>query len=133
MRTACTSIPRASAACRRAFGSLDFPGYLDLGLPPAYGEGTADHLRRILVDRKPPDVGEGLVRAGDLERARVEWLSLLRHIAHAPPLEWPRWSELQALARHLLDQYGPKDQAWADHLGKVPVLPVPDLTIRKSG
>ena len=131
--TATGESSRLAAACRRAFGSLDFPGYLDLGLPPAYGEGTADHLRRILVDRKPPDVGEGLVRAGDLERARVEWLSLLRHIAHAPPLEWPRWSELQALARHLLDQYGPKDQAWADHLGKVPVLPVPDLTIRKRG
>lgn len=41
---------------------------------------------------------------GDIDRMIIEWRSLLRQIAHAAPLEWPRWTELQAMARPLLHE-----------------------------
>jgi hypothetical protein len=31
----------------------------------------------------------------------LEWRSLLRHVAHAPPYEWDRWETFQAAARSL--------------------------------
>ena len=43
-----------------------------------------------------------LLGAGDIDRAIIEWRSLLRQIYHAPELEWPRWSELQQLAGTIL-------------------------------
>jgi len=36
--------------------------------------------------------------SGDVERCYVEWLSLLRHIRHAPILDDERWIELKAAA-----------------------------------
>ena len=39
---------------------------------------------------------------GDIDRVIIEWRSLLRQIAHAPPLDWPRWTALQAMARAIL-------------------------------
>ena len=42
------------------------------------------------------------LRSGDIERALMEWRSLLRHIAAAPDLEWDRWRALQAAAADLL-------------------------------
>jgi hypothetical protein len=45
-----------------------------------------------------------LLRHGDVERALMEWRSLLRHIAAAPDLELERWRALQIAARELLDR-----------------------------
>ena len=45
-----------------------------------------------------------LVGAGDIDRVIVEWRSLLRQIAHAPALDWPRWRALQAMARAILKE-----------------------------
>ncbi len=36
------------------------------------------------------------LRHGDVERALMEWRSLLRHIAAAPDLEWERWMALKS-------------------------------------
>jgi hypothetical protein len=36
---------------------------------------------------------------GDLERALVEWRSLLRHIVLAPDYDWERWRALKAAAQ----------------------------------
>jgi hypothetical protein len=33
----------------------------------------------------------------------MEWRSLLRHIVHAPDLDWDRWRELKEKARHFID------------------------------
>lgn len=45
------------------------------------------------------DVG---ISTGDIERALIEWRSVLRHIALAPGCDWERWRELQrAAARHI--------------------------------
>jgi hypothetical protein len=43
-----------------------------------------------------------LLRHGDIERALMEWRSLLRHTAAAPDLDWPRWRELKERAAELL-------------------------------
>jgi hypothetical protein len=47
-----------------------------------------------------------LIRRGDIERAILEWESLLRHILHAADPLFPRWNELQAAARQFLDKTG---------------------------
>jgi hypothetical protein len=41
---------------------------------------------------------------GDIDRAIIEWRSLLRQIAHAPELDWARWRELRVLARSTLQE-----------------------------
>ncbi len=99
---------RLAAACRQAYGAVDFSGYLRLGLPVSYGEGAAEvvklwlegksHLlfvRRELVEFGP----------GDVERAFIEWLSFLRHVRGAPRAEVPRWNELKEKATGLLARY----------------------------
>jgi hypothetical protein len=45
-----------------------------------------------------------LLGVGDIDRMIIEWRSLLRQIAHAPLLEWPRWLAFQAMARGILQQ-----------------------------
>ena len=42
------------------------------------------------------------LRHGDIERALMEWRSLLRHIVGAPDLEWDRWRLLQKAAAHFI-------------------------------
>ena len=42
------------------------------------------------------------LRAGDFERAIIEWRSLLRHIVWAPDCDWSRWRELKAVAADML-------------------------------
>lgn len=120
---------RLAGACRRAYGSLDYPGYLELGLPPGYGDGAGEVLARAILERKSIPVLE--VTPGDLDRARVEWLSLLRHINYAR--EWPdaRWSELQALARHTLEQFGNRGPDLAPLLSEPPFWPEVSLHLRK--
>ena len=50
-------------------------------------------LYRLLGKSAQPEFG-----SGDVERCYVEWLSLLRHIRHAPDLDNDRWHELKAAA-----------------------------------
>ena len=102
---------RLATACRQTYGPVDYEGYLMLGLPPGYGEGTAEAmgawLRRggaALVKAAPP--GERLFGLGDMERAYVEWLSLLRHIAGAPEHPCPRWMALREAAQSQCRQQG---------------------------
>lgn len=120
---------RLAAACRRAYGSLDYPGYLELGLPPGYGDGAGEVLVRAVLEKKPIPVLE--VTPGDLDRARVEWLSLLRHITHARELPDARWSELQAVARHTLGQFGKSGQDLAPLLADPPTWPDVNLRVRR--
>ena len=87
-------------ACRHAYGVHDVDGYLSLGLPPGYGEGAAEVVADLL--HRPHEarrrwIGD-TIGDGDLERAFAEWLSLLRHIRHAPSHPWPRWAGLQSAA-----------------------------------
>ncbi len=105
---------RLASACLEAYGAANYLGYLDAGLPPAYGEGAAEIIANWMgpghSKYKPPEhIGEG-----DIERAFTEWLSLLRQIANAPQIEWGRWERLRAVAR-------------AELTGRTPQLPSRDL------
>lgn len=90
---------RLAVASRAAYGHVDYEGYLRAGLCEAYGEGAWEILERHLAGKA---VDHPTLRRGDLERAALEWQSLLRHIVHAPEANAPRWEELQAAARTLL-------------------------------
>jgi hypothetical protein len=96
-------------ACRHAFGVHDVDGYLSLGLPPGYGEGAAEVIADLL--HRPHEARRrwtgDVIGDGDLERAFAEWISLLRHIHHAPSHPWPRWTELKAAAAAELDLRAP--------------------------
>lgn len=95
---------RISRACRVAYQDRSYDGYLRHGLPLQYGDGAAEVIaewaesagkgKRLLGDN---------LRFGDVQRARQEWLSLLRHIVHAPTLDFERWNELQSCAREILE------------------------------
>ncbi|MBV9656624.1 MAG: DEAD/DEAH box helicase [Verrucomicrobia bacterium] len=91
-----------AARCQETYGrNADFPGYLEMGVPPDYGDGAAAAVAVWLTEpaRRKALLGETL-RAGDVERALTEWRSLLRGIATAPELtDWPRWQALRAAAR----------------------------------
>jgi superfamily II DNA/RNA helicase len=101
-RSYAKSESRLGLVCRQAFGFNDCPGYLKGGLPLEYGEGATEILR----DRKGflagGDVFEDDLKSGDLERAAIEWRSLLSLIAQGPVSENLRWTELQVEARRLV-------------------------------
>ncbi len=94
---------RLAQACRAVYGQQSVPGYLENGLPPKYGAGAeavvaSVHKNPLSKHRWVKD----FLGAGDIDRIIIEWRSLLRRIAHAPPLDWTRWRELQAHAAGLL-------------------------------
>ncbi len=95
---------RLSRACRVAYQDRTYDGYLKHGLPPQYGDGAAE-----VIAQWADSAGKGRrlldenLKFGDVQRARQEWLSLLRHIVNAPALENERWQELQACAQTILE------------------------------
>lgn len=97
---------RLAAVCRGAYGYVHYHGYLEQGLPIDYGEGAAELLDTLLHPASPEfqELRRG-VAPGDISRAYVEWLSLLRHINHAPEYDWHRWQSLQKAARETLKEH----------------------------
>lgn len=89
---------RLGAACRAAYGLVTYAGYLVRGLPTTYGEGASEILFQT-GNAQSMDKRDTELRTGDIERARLEWRSILRHIAHCPRLNWDRWLELRNLAK----------------------------------
>lgn len=93
-----------ASAARAAYGHVDHEGYLDGGLSLDFGEGTAEALTLArqgglrALGKEAEDI-----RRGDLERATMEWQSLLRHVLHATNPRVPRWEEFQAACRSLLN------------------------------
>lgn len=111
---------RLAAACRRAYGPVDHEGYLSLGLPPHYGENASEVIALHLGGKLGMLLHQGVsldFGPGDVERALIEWLSLLRHLRNAPELAIPRWTELQAAARAELNR----------HSGRTPFADLPTL------
>jgi superfamily II DNA/RNA helicase len=96
---------RLGLVCHQSFGLVSIPGYLENGVPPKYGAG-AEHV--VASVHKDPSSKHAwvtdLLGPGDIDRVIIEWRSLLRQIAHAPGLDWPRWRALQALARTILNE-----------------------------
>ncbi|NBV85256.1 MAG: hypothetical protein EBS01_03090 [Verrucomicrobia bacterium] len=94
---------RLAVVCQRTYKNADYEGYLSLGAPVECGEGASEAVRGIeqLGVPKQQWLSETL-RMGDIERALLEWRSLLRHIANAPEYDWERWTALRNGARALL-------------------------------
>ncbi|MEY2483889.1 MAG: ATP-dependent helicase [Verrucomicrobiota bacterium] len=94
---------RLGILCQRIYARADHPGYLEMGTPVHYGSGASEVIRELVSN---PSARYRLtnesLRHGDIERALMEWRSLLRHIVGAPVLEWERWQALQKLAAHFI-------------------------------
>ena len=75
-----------------------------MGVPVQYGSGASEVIRELVSNpaARYRFTNESL-RHGDIERALMEWRSLLRHIVGAPDLDWERWRALQKLAGHYVD------------------------------
>lgn len=97
---------RLAAVCRGTYGFVNHHGYLENGLPIDYGEGAAELLDAMLHPEQPgaQDLKTGIAE-GDISRAYVEWLSLLRHISHAPDHPWKRWVALKEAAKAVLKHH----------------------------
>ncbi len=99
---------RLGAVCRAVYKEATHPGYLHKGLPTDYGDGAAEILAALA--RNPHRVHELTdedLSSGDIERARLEWRSLLNHCANAPDVDWDRWRKLKRNAGQLLETLGP--------------------------
>ena len=96
---------RLGILCQRVYGRADYPGYLTMGVPVHYGAGASEVVRALVADpRSRHKLTNELLRHGDIERALVEWRSILRHIVIAPAYPLSRWTELKAAARELVDK-----------------------------
>jgi len=96
---------RLGILCQRVYNRADYPGYLTMGVPMQYGAGASEVMRELVADPRSKHklIGD-LIRHGDIERALVEWRSLLRRIVTAPPYPLPRWNELKRVAGELLEK-----------------------------
>jgi superfamily II DNA/RNA helicase len=94
---------RLGALCQQVYERADHPGYLEMGVPVHYGAGASEVIREVIGNPggRYKIVSESL-RYGDIERALMEWRSLLRHLVVAPDLEWKRWRALKSAADELL-------------------------------
>jgi superfamily II DNA/RNA helicase len=94
---------RLGILCQQLYGRADYSGYLEMGVPVQYGSGASEVIRELISNpsSRYRMTNESL-RHGDIERALMEWRSLLRHIVGAPALDWERWRALQEVAAHLI-------------------------------
>ena len=96
---------RLGILCQRVYRRADYPGYLTMGVPVHYGAGASEVVRALVADpRSKYKLTNELLRHGDIERALVEWRSILRHVVLAPAYPLSRWTELKAAAEELLDK-----------------------------
>jgi superfamily II DNA/RNA helicase len=95
---------RLGLICQRTYNRADFAGYLEMGVPPAYGAGAAEVIRDVVENQTSRHklVNE-LLRHGDIERAITEWRSLLRQIVHAPDYSWDRWRALKRMSEQFVN------------------------------
>ena len=95
---------RLGNVCARTYQRADHPGYLEMGVPPDYGDGAAQAVAELALNPGSRHrLLNDLLRPGDLERVLTEWRSLLLHVALAPDYPWDRWQSLQAAARRMVD------------------------------
>ncbi len=94
---------RLGALCQRVYERADHSGYLEMGVPIHYGSGASEVIREVVTNPTGRyKITSDSLRHGDVERALMEWRSLIRHIASAPDLDWDRWRALKAAAEELL-------------------------------
>lgn len=94
---------RLATVCHERYGLQSIPGYLENGVPPKYGAGAEQVVASVHKNPLSKNAWiTDLLGPGDIDRVIIEWRSLLRQIAHAPDLPWPRWQNLQALCKNIL-------------------------------
>ncbi|MGI8436516.1 MAG: DEAD/DEAH box helicase [Chthoniobacterales bacterium] len=94
---------RLGALCQRVYERADHPGYLEMGVPVHYGSGASEVIREVVTHPSGRHkLNSDALRHGDVERALMEWRSLLRHLSVAPDLDWERWRALKAVAQGML-------------------------------
>ncbi|MFL6521172.1 MAG: DEAD/DEAH box helicase [Chthoniobacterales bacterium] len=94
---------RLGILCQQIYGRADHPGYLEMGVPVQYGSGASEVIRELVTNSSARyRLTNESLRHGDIERALMEWRSLLRHIVGAPDLQWERWRALKKLAAHFV-------------------------------
>ena len=76
-----------------------------MGVPAHYGSGASEVIRELIATPASRyKFTSDSLRHGDIERALMEWRSLLRHIVGAPDLEWERWMKLKSEAANYIDR-----------------------------
>jgi superfamily II DNA/RNA helicase len=90
--------------CQQTYHRADFAGYLEMGVPPAYGAGAAEVIREVIENQTPRHkLVNKILRHGDIERAITEWRSLLRQIVQAPDCDWDRWRALKRMSEQFVN------------------------------
>ncbi len=105
---------RLGLASQQVYARAELAGFLESGVPPGYGAGASEVVRAIVEHGVPKQklAGEA-VQAGDIDRAIIEWRSLLRQVAQAPVYPWNRWQHLQREARSYVEHtVSPSKTAW---------------------
>ncbi|MBV9617888.1 MAG: DEAD/DEAH box helicase, partial [Verrucomicrobia bacterium] len=96
---------RLGALCQQVYERADYPGYLEMGVPVHYGAGAAEVIHELVTNPSGRyKITSDSLRHGDVERALLEWRSMIRHIARAPDLEWKRWQDLKSAAGTLIER-----------------------------
>jgi len=96
---------RIAMACRDRYENQTITGYLENGLPPEYGSGAERIVESIHQDPLSKRMWiTKFLGEGDIDRAIIEWRSLLRQTSHSPDLDWDRWTELKERARCILEE-----------------------------
>ena len=96
---------RIAQACLDRFEGQSISGYLENGLPPEYGAGAEQIVESIHRDPHSKKMWcTKFIGEGDIDRAIIEWRSLLRRTAHSPSLDWARWTDLQERAKKILEE-----------------------------
>jgi hypothetical protein len=93
---------RLGALCQQVYERADHPGYLEMGVPVHYGAGASEVIREVVTNPGGRYKITDVLRHGDVERALLEWRSLLRHLAAAPDFDWERWRALKSAAQEIL-------------------------------
>ena len=93
----------------QTYNRLEFQGYLEFGVPVGFGDGAGEVMREL----SQPGTNRSklltiALRPGDIERAQLEWHSLLRQIAGTPTLPWSRWTDFQSSCRAFLETHSRK-------------------------
>jgi hypothetical protein len=110
---------RLVSTCEKTYRRLTIEGYLEEGLPPAYGYGAAEVVEAVVAGHSSRGaishtlaVEQANAGRGDIDRLMTEWRSFLRSLAAAAPLDptlahasetlRERWDDARALALRLL-------------------------------
>lgn len=99
---------RMGDLCALSCLSANIKGYLRAGMPLEYGAGASEIMRAIRAGAQAAALETESLTRGDIERARLEWQSLLRHCARAPDLNWDRWRDFKVACAAALSPYGNK-------------------------